>query len=169
MFGTKSSSPLTGSVMSIASYSIRSQPLFPFPFKAMGAGIILVSILFFDVYFFPFAMLLGGFFLSGHRGVQFDFSQKRVRDYYSFWYLKFGTWNSLVPMEKLFIVASKVTKTYNSRYNNSSQVTTTEFDAYLKFQNGQKLYLATRGKKAPLEAVLNPLASQLQLPLEDFA
>lgn len=136
------------------SLNITSNKLFPIHFQFVGLLILIIGILVAIVYSPLKALaffLIGLVILTGSQGVEFQKDNKRYREWNSILFLKFGKWELLNPVEKIFINASKVSQKFNSAMaNTGSSFKHIEYNAYLKFERGTKIFLKSNKNKEKL-------------------
>jgi len=99
--------------------SISFGPTFHGPVSFVGIPIAISgAFMLFNMgmYIVPAVLLLFGIqlFLSP-KGVQIDYTNQRVRSYFSFWGLKLGAWESLTPYTKIGLVSVRTFKSLSSK------------------------------------------------------
>lgn len=150
--------------------NIRYGSLFPWTFQLIAvivliAGLSLIverPVLSICLVFFS------GFILSGSEGTEIDKGEKTYRDYKSFFFLKSGSQVKYSGIEKIFVNTSKSRQTVHTAHtNNSSIFENTEFNGFLKFDDGTKIQLLQKRKKADLLRALDEIAKFLNVPVED--
>lgn len=106
--------------------------------------------------------------LTGHSGTEIDFANKTFREYNSFLFIRRGVTKNYNEVEKIFINKAKVSqKIYTAHTSSSSTFQSILFNAYLKFDDGRKLFLTSRKNKAKLIKLLNPVVTALAVDLTD--
>lgn len=149
---------------------IKAGRLFPWQFLVIGALITLCALVL--VATKPLVglllLMIGGFILTASEGTDIDGTQKRYREYTSYFFIKNGKWITFDAAEKLFINSvRKSAKMYTASTLNSSTFVNTEFNGYLKLSDGTKLHLLSHTKKEKLATVLQNVASLLNIPIQD--
>ncbi len=149
---------------------IKFGSLFPWPFQLL-AGILLViglSIVLEKPILSALLILGSGFVLSGYTGTDVDKTKNLYREYNAFFLIKHGKKIKYTGLEKIFINSSKVKqRLYTAHTTHSSTFTNTEFNAYLKFEDGTKIHLLTMRKKENLKRDLKRISTFLEIPVED--
>ncbi len=151
---------------------IRFSRLFPWHFLFL-AGIFLVIGLALMIQKPVISLLLvtGSLFvLSGYSGTEIDKAAKTYKEYNSFFFfIKSGKKVRYTDIEKLLITRSKVTRRMYSRANHAAVFSNTEFNAYIKFQDGTKIQLLNTRKKEKLVSALKKIAGFLNVAIDDHA
>lgn len=147
----------------------KSGQLFPFHFQLLALVFILVGILsvIYMLFWSPILLLLGAFILSGFRGVDFNGREKIYREYNSFLFMKFGKWVKYDQAEKIYINSGSTSQKIYTQVTDGITVKSKEFNAYLKFDNGSKIYLASKKDKTRLIKRLQKLSDFFRLDILD--
>lgn len=150
-------------------FSIHHSQLFPWHFQFLAALAFIGAFPLFGINVYTGAAFLAGslFVFTGSSGLQIDPANKRYREYYSFFFLKTGSWNQYQEIEKLYINTSRVSQRMHSRAGNSATYSDTKFNGYIKFDNGEKIQLFSKRNKSAVLAGVNDIASQLNVHVED--
>lgn len=157
--------------MSKVKFDIRSGTLFPWHFRLVGALIVVLAVVIIVsktlISFFLF--IAGLFVLISFSGFEIDLHKRTYRSYYAlFYFFKIGKPQSYKAVEKIYINANQVTqKIYSAHTTQSSTFKNIEYDAYLKFDNGNKEYLCSSKKLDELKQKINPLAEASNLSITD--
>lgn len=115
----------------------------------------------------PFA-LMALVLLSWHSGTEIDPETRTFREYNSCLFIRTGTKEKYNEVERVFINASRVTqRMYTAHTSHSSSFRSTVYNAYLKFDDGRKIFLTRRKDKAKLIAFLTPAVAALSSELTD--
>jgi hypothetical protein len=144
----------------------------PFPLQARLIGIVLfvlaagivsnywwISIL---------LVLIGVALVFGYSGTQIDASNKTFREYTSYVFFKSGDTEKYKSIERIFINRSKVSqKMYTARTLDSSTFRYVLYNAYMKLDDGNKIFLTSRKDKDQLIKFLSPLVKTLNTQLND--
>lgn len=150
---------------------IRSGSLFPWHFQLIAVLIIIAGIALIAEKTVVGSVLIiaSGFILSAASGVEIDKAKNRFREYTSFYFIiKSGKWKKFSGAEKVFINgAKKSSRMYTAHTNHSSVFVHQEYNAYLKLNTGDKIYLLTSRKKEKLAVTVGKAASFLDCPVQD--
>ncbi|MCP4460009.1 MAG: hypothetical protein GY816_18600 [Cytophagales bacterium] len=93
--------------------------------------------------------------------LEVDVEMKTYCDFTAVLGRKFGRVHPFDGIEKVFIKASAISQTIYGYGPNSYEKKTYEYDAYLKFTDGQKLFLASDEDKSELAKRLQPILKKL--------
>ena len=149
---------------------IRYGSLFPWPFHFI-AGIVLIiaaSLIIERTIVALAFIILCGLVLTTSEGTEIDLKEKTFREYKSFFFIKTGTKEQYSGMEKIFINASKSRQQmYTAHTTKSSIYENIEYNAFLKFDDGTKVQLLQRRKKADLMKRVKKIASELDVLVDD--
>ena len=115
----------------------------------------------------PILLFVGAFILTGFRGVDLNGREKVYREYNSFLFLKFGKWVKYGQAEKIYINSGSASQKIYTRMTSGITVKSEEFNAYLKFDNGSKIYLASRKDKNRLIKRLKKLTDFFGIEIQD--
>ena len=149
---------------------IKSGALFPFPFLVLGAVVLVAGVAVVTTQFLLsiFLMLTAGIILTAHEGTEIDPSKNTYREYQSYLFIKKGKVTEYDQIEKIFVNATKVSqRMYTAHTSNSSTFSNVEYNAYLKFTDGVKIFLLSKKNKARLLARLEKVARALNIPVTD--
>ena len=152
--------------------TIRSGEGFPWHIKVLAVIFIIVSIIIVAEHpaisaILSFVCLL---IFTAHSGVEIDMKNKTYREYMSFFYfLRMGKTEKYNNIEYLFVNSDNVSqKIYTPRTLNSSTFTHREYNAFVKFDNGDKIKLWSQTSKEILLSKLKTLAHQLNTSVIDY-
>jgi membrane-bound ClpP family serine protease len=144
--------------------------LFPWQFLFIG-GIVLViglALLVENTLASIVLISVGGFILSGSEGTEIDKAAKWYREYNAFFFIKSGRNVVYSGIEKIFINTSKSKqKMYTAHTTHGSVYENVDFNGFLKFNDGTKIQLLRKRKKADLLKGLQKIASFLEVQIED--
>lgn len=149
---------------------IKYGSLFPWPFQFIAAIILIMALLL--IVETPLVggvlIIVSGFILSGYEGTIIDKASKCYQEYKSFLFIKTGEKIKYQAIEKIFINTSKMRQQFYTAHTTKSSIfENLEFNGFLKFENGTKIQLLRKSKKADLTKQLKEIAAFLQVPLED--
>lgn len=145
---------------------------FPWQAKLVGAlflvgGIAMVSTVWWLASVLIVCALL---LLTGHSGTVFDRTKKTYREYNSYLFFRRGEDVAYNRVEKIFINSERLSqKVYTPHTLDSMTFHSVVYNAYLKFDNGRKIYLTTGRKKSALIGRLRPVAEFLQTTVHDYS
>ncbi len=150
--------------------NFKSEKLFPWQFQFVGilsilAGLVVsLTILLLA----PILILIGILILTAYRGIIFDASKRTYRDYNAFLGIKIGAESYYQTVEKIYINASNMSQTIYSRANNKAIAQYEEYNAYIKFGDGTKLFICSSKNKSKLIKKLKGLKEYFQLEITDI-
>lgn len=151
---------------------VKAGMLFPLPFIILGSVFIFAATLLFIDHPIIAGMLfvLGFLIVTAYEGTQVDPSARTYREYNSFLFLKTGKQVKYLTIEGIFIHKAKVSqKMFTPRTLNSSTFTHTEYNAYLKINGEQKIFLMSDRSKPKLLDKANAIAKLLNTAVADHA
>lgn len=149
---------------------IISGRLFPFHFMVLGVIFFIAGGALFSSHpvISIILMVIAAIILSSYSGTQIIPSSKTYREYNSFLFIKNGQSKKYDGIEKIFINSGKVSqKVYTAHTLNSSTFKHVEYNAYLKFTNGTKIFLASDKNKIRLVNKVNAIARKLNTLVTD--
>ncbi|HNP19109.1 MAG TPA: hypothetical protein PKL31_11780 [Fulvivirga sp.] len=155
--------------MNNSKLNFKSEKLFPWQFQFVGilsmlAGVV-ISLT--NLLLAPILILIGILILTAYRGILFNASKRVYKDYNSFLGIQIGTESSYESVEKIYINASNMSQTIYSRANNKAIAQYEEYNAYLKFGDGTKLFICSSKNKSKLIEKLGVLKEFFQLEVMD--
>lgn len=149
---------------------VRYGSLFPWPFHLI-AGIVLivaVSLILERTIVAVAFMVFCGLVLTASEGTEIDLAGRTFQEYKSFFFIKTGTKEKYSGMEKIFINTSKTKQQlYTAHTTKSSIYENIEYNAFLKFDDGTKVHLLRKRKKADLMKRVKKIAAELDVPVDD--
>lgn len=154
--------------MKTDTFDFKAERLFPIPYLLVGFMFLIVGLVaLINLHLWAFLLIAPGVFvLTARRGVDFD--RMSYREYDSFFYLKSGKWKKYSSVEKLCVNSSKVSQKISTMLtNNSTTYQNIEYDAYLKLEGEDKIYLVSEMGKDKLLKKLSSLAHFFQLRITD--
>lgn len=143
---------------------------FPWQMKLLGALFIVGGIAsLVTIWWLSFILILAGLlFITAHSGTEIDPDAKTYREYTSYLFFRNGQTKIFQGVEKIFINASKESRIFYTAHTlHSSTFQDTAYDAYMKFWDGEKIYLTSRKAKDKLIDILIPVGERLRAPLID--
>lgn len=90
------------------------------------------------------------------------------REYNSFFFLKFGDWTNFDEVEKIFINSKNVTQKIYTMITTGITTRNVEYNAFMKFGNGTKIYLMGKENKESLLKKLTKISDFLQIEVIDY-
>lgn len=153
----------------MASYSFRTGFYFPAGFTLAGSIVAAFGVLFLFVNFMvglP-VTLLGVVVATTHYRLVIDTTNKTYKD--CIWFLGFRTGHSVrfESIEYLFINTSRESQTMHIRVVRS-MIHKRVFSGYIKFSDSDKVHIGTRDSKPDLMRRLQPVATALRVPINDY-
>ena len=160
---------LSNIVMKNKMIKIKSEKLFPFHFQLLGLvsffiGCILILL---HPFIAPLPIVIGLIFFTSYSGVEFNLRDQSYREYNWFLFFKSGKFLPYNKVEKIFINASEVSQYIYTMVTTGKSYYNIEYDAYLKFSNGQKIFLASNRNKNKLLKRLKKLTDHLESDIVD--
>lgn len=149
--------------------SIRNSQLFPWHFQFLAGLALLGAFPMIAVNLYgSIALVIGAaFVMTGSSGLQIHVARKHYREYYSFFFLKSGSWIQYNEIEKVYINQSRVSQTMHSRAGNSTVYSNVQFNGYIKFDNGEKIHLFSKRNKVSLLNALKEISNKLNVRVDD--
>lgn len=150
---------------------LRFGSLFPWHFRLaaffgiIGSFGILQPYLFWALVLF----LISALVLSAAEGTEINITNNTFREYTSYLYIKTGKFDSIPPVEKLFITKGKETDRVYTRANLSFEYENVVHYGFLKFSSGEKIQLLRDKKKERLIQNLVPLSKGLKIEIIDHS
>ena len=149
---------------------IKSGRLFPFQFLVLGAVILVAGIAVAGPYVIIGVVLIlaGAVILTAHEGTEIYPATNTYREYNSILFIKTGKGKKYESIEKIFINPVKVSqRMYSAHTMNSSTFQHIEYNAYLKFSDGEKIFLLSGKNRDRIRSRLKLVAETLNIPLQD--
>ena len=156
--------------MSRKQIDIKYGRLFPWPFLliAIIIFIVAVSLIIEKPIVAGVLVAVSGFILTGYEGTVIDKTSRTYLEYKSFFFFKTGSKKKYSDVEKIFVNISKSTqRLYTAHTSHSSTFSNVVFNAFLKFNDGEKIKLKSKRSKAQLIKYLEPISRFLNVPIED--
>lgn len=139
--------------------------LFPFHFVAFGVGLLIGGIAVVAAGHMIVGLILifiGAVIVTGYEGTEISTSAKTYREYNSFLFIKKGEIKRYAGIERIFINAGKVSQRMNPPLTAGTKTyTSIEYNAWLKFTDGTKVFLKSDRNKTRLINKLKASASLL--------
>jgi len=149
---------------------IKSGRLFPFQFLVLGFIIFITGIAVVGPYMIIGIVLIlaGAGILTAHEGTEIIPESNTYREYNSILFIKTGKGKKYQRIEKIFINPAKVSqKIYTAHTLNSGTFHDVEYNAYLKFSDGEKIFLLSGKNRNRIRDRLKLAADTLNIPLQD--
>ncbi|HEX5170668.1 MAG TPA: hypothetical protein VFW11_15955 [Cyclobacteriaceae bacterium] len=145
----------------------------PWYFRLAGILMIIFSLATFSGSYWWFGVVLipiGTVLVTYASGTEINLVTKKYREYSSILFFKHGEQQKFDEIERIFINASKVTTQIQTAHTTSGSIfTDIEYNAYLKFSNGKKIFVTSRRNKKDLINQLQPIANRLETELVDYS
>jgi hypothetical protein len=106
--------------------------------------------------------------LTTHYGLSVNTAEKTYRDYLSVFGLRKGPTKNFEKIHYLFVKKNKLTQG-GSLISLSYSFKRDQYDGFIKFDEANKIHLATRDTKSELMKVLSGIAKQLHLEVVDYS
>lgn len=148
---------------------LKTNRLFPFHFQLAGWAFLFTSLP--AIFLMP--LLGAGLFLSAililtaYRGITFDRGGQSYRVYHAFLGFKSGKKAHYRHADYLYIHPIRTSQKVNTMVTSGITTRHKEYDAYLKVDDADRIYLMTHAKKEVLLDKLLPLADYLSLEIMD--
>jgi hypothetical protein len=149
---------------------IKGARLFPFPFMVLGTGFLLagMGVMIIHPIISLVLIVFGLSIVTAFEGTEIYPASHTYREYNSFLFLKTGRPKSFEGIEKIFINSGRVTqRMYTAHTMSSSSFSNVEYNAYLKFTEGVKVFLFSGRNKTRLIRKAEDLARSLNTSLHD--
>lgn len=112
--------------------------------------------------------LIGLTVLTAYSGTEINFANNTYREYNSTLFIRKGASKKFCSIEKVFINKAKVSqRMYTAHTSKSSTFHHIIFNAYLKFDDGTKIFLTSRKNKDQLMKIMEPITTILAMDLAD--
>lgn len=151
---------------------IKFSRLFPwhFIFLAVVVFIIGIALILEKTILSVCLMIASVFILTAYSGTEINIADKTYKEYNSFFlFIKSGKRMKYSGIEKLFINRSKVTQRMYSRTSHSSTFWNTEYNGYVKFDDGIKIQLLNKRRKKDVVAAIRKISAFIHVEVEDHA
>ncbi|HEY4653437.1 MAG TPA: hypothetical protein VIH22_02925 [Cyclobacteriaceae bacterium] len=145
---------------------------FPWQAQLLGALFIIGAIAtVITIWWLAAILLLCGLLLvTGHSGTVFNRRERTYVEYNSYLFIRSGEVERYDRVEKIFVNAAQESqKMYTAHTLDSSTFHHTVYNAYLKFDNGKKIFLTSSRKKTALMNRLKRIAEFLETAVEDYS
>jgi len=106
--------------------------------------------------------------ITTHWRVHIDLGRREYREYVWLLGIKIGQLEKFNEIEYIFIKTNDVVETLRGQYS-TSRLERTVFDAYLKFNENNKILIVRQNGKSRLRKKLNPIASYLNVKVVDYS
>jgi len=143
----------------------------PWQAKLMGIVFIVLALAVMVSHWWlsPLLAVVGVVLLLAYSGTTIDPVNKTFREYNSYLFFRTGSTEQYHAVEKLFINQAKVSQTmYTASTASSATFQHVQFNAYIKFDDGRKIFLAARKNKSELVTLLNKANALLAVEVVDY-
>lgn len=144
--------------------------LFPFHFLFLGGGILLggIGVMLTYPVIGTVLIIAGAVMLTAQEGTEINPATHIYREYNSFLFIKTGSGKRYQGLEKIFINPVKLRQGFYAPHGTAStSITYVEYNAYLKFSDGARIFLVSGKNKKKLIRDLSEVARRLNIPLQD--
>lgn len=156
--------------------NIMHEYVLPKQFRFFGILALIFAIIFFTQHINLFGFLvssasvfLGALMLTARYGLSLDTSQKQYKEFVSLLWFQSGNWKDYTGIEKIFINKIVESERMVSRSGAKFDFKSQSCQAYIKFDDGQKIELDSDKSKERLLARLKEYNEQLQTIIQDNA
>ena len=142
----------------------------PWQVKLMGALFLIGASALIATYWWLSILLAAAGFavLSWYSGTEIDPAGRTFREYNSCFFIRKGVMERYHEVEKVFINEAKMSqKMYTAHTGSSSMLRYVVFNAYMKLDDGRKIFLTSRKDKQKLLKLLKPVVALLATDLTD--
>jgi hypothetical protein len=139
--------------------------LLPWHFRVLAIGIIGTGIVMgnYSTVIAALSILVGISMLTATEGTEIYPTNKTYREYNSFFFARSGKLLKYNTIERIFINSSRVKEIMHTAHTSqSSTFVNTEYRAYLKLDNGEKILLTKKRNKDSLLQQMKKVADELQ-------
>lgn len=153
-------------------FDIKTGERFPWHFKILAVIFIVIALIIISNYPLIAAILsfLSLLIFTARGGLEIDLEKNIYREYMSFlWIIRIGKPVKIKAVEYIFINSDTVSrKKYTAHTSQSSTFKNREYNAFIKFSNGDKIKIMSRKNKQPLLEYSTALAKQMGTSLVDY-
>ena len=149
---------------------IKSGTLFPFQFLVLGAIIFVAGLAVVGPYMIIGLVLIiaGAIILTAHEGTEISPGSRTYREYNSILFIKSGKDKKYERIEKIFINPVRISqRLYTAHTMSPATFLHVGYNAYLKFSDGEKIFLFSGKNKSRLKKRLAGIAKILNIPVQD--
>lgn len=112
--------------------------------------------------------VVGAAIVTAYQGTEIHPDSHQYREYVSFLFLKKGRPKRYESIERIFISSAKVSQRIHTAHTTKSATfTKVEYNAYLKFGDGVKIFLCSDRNKARLLQRLSEVGRDIKIPVVD--
>lgn len=113
-------------------------------------------------------IVIGLLIVTAYRGIEFDRQALKYREYNSFVFIRFGKWEPYQEVKQIFIKTNIVSQTVYLKISQGTDISNEVYDAYLEFENGEKIYLAGKKNKEKILNKIEELSKFLGVQINDL-
>lgn len=150
---------------------IRAGMLFPLPFRVFGMLFILTGVITTGIepILSVLLMIVGAGVVTAFEGTEINTENNTYREYYSFLMIRRGSRRNYARIDRLFILSSeRVGRIPMATFWRLDKFDGVEFNAYVKFSDGVRVFLFTHRDKAVVTGRLTRIGSTLKVPVVDY-
>ena len=151
---------------------IKGARLFPFPFLVLGAAFVLAGLGVLISYPIVSMILIvfGLSIVTAFEGTEVYPASHTYREYNSFLFFRTGGEKRFESIEKIFMNSGNVARRiYTAHTMSSSTFSNTEYNVYLKFSDGVKIFLFSGRSKNRVVQKAEAIARSLNTSLHDYS
>ena len=159
-------------IMQKNKFDIKTKERLPWQFKLLAILFIITSLLIISNSPVISSVLsfLALLIFTARGGLEIDMDNYIYREYMSYFFLlRVGKPVRFDAIEKIFINSGEVSNTmYTAHTSKSSTYKHQEYNAFIKFSNGDKIKIIGHRNKDDVEAYASAMAGRLKVPLVDY-
>lgn len=149
---------------------IRGGLLFPFPFLLLGAGFVLagLGVMINHPAIALILIVVGVLVVTAYEGTEFNLEEHTYREYNAMLFLKKGKAKPYDAIQKIFLNSGNVSqRVYTAHTTSSSIFVNVEYNAYVKLESGEKVFLFSSRNKNKIARRAKALAAMLNTSFQD--
>ena len=151
--------------------NFKSGRLFPYQFHYFAVLLSIFSVLLLITYpfFSPLPLIPALIIFTGSFGLEIMPDKKEYRNYNSILFVRKGRWKNYTYIEKIYITKSFRTQKIYTRVTGGPIIRKEYFNAYMKFEDGDKIFLQSSNHKKLLIRSLQKLSKRIGLKITDHS
>lgn len=150
--------------------NLRSGTLFPYQFQyfAILLSIFSLLLIIYNPIYTPLPLIPALLIFTGFYGLEIIPDKKEYRIFNSFLFIKKGQWKKYTSIEKIYITSSFETQKVYTRVTEGPTIRKKYYNAYIKFEDGNKVFLQSNKSKKPLIKKLQKFSARLEIEITDY-
>ena len=151
---------------------IKTGLLFPTPFLVLGMAILIAGVFVLPGYPVTAAILLviAAFVLTSYEGTEINPVDRTIREYYAFFFVKTGKAITYDTIHGISIHSAKISqRMFTAHTTRSSTFSHITYNAYLKYDDDQKIFLFRARDKGKVLDRAGTIAARLKTQVQDHA